>query len=269
MLKARRALLAALTVTYAIISSGVAEASPVTVRMQGTWNVQYQYLGGNPNVVPLTVPSSFEAMLLFDVGKASPWYVQVGTSYITEYGPPQMSSSVLSYGPANPFGYSNPSSFTLLSRHDYAVPPNPPAPFESYQFVNRDYVQIRDATRTENWSYGLEFHSGNRNISLAELKIATADEFLKILQQAQDDSTSFYTSFWNYTFETPPIYGPPVTYTGGIGLSGSARITSVSAIPEPSPIYLVLAALLPMALRSRLKVPTRLSRIIARHRIPD
>lgn len=238
--------LATLTATCIITIASAANASPITVQMQGTWNVQYEYMNDGANVVPVTVPRSFAATLVFDIGEVSAWYVDPGRSYITEYGPPTMSSTVTSYGPSNPFGSSNPSRFTLLSRDDYAVPPSDPAPFQSYQFVNRDYVQVQDETRTQNWSYGLEFHSGNQDISLDELGLATTDGFLAMLRHAQDNSVSFYTSFWQYTFETPPLYGPPVTYTGGIGLSGSARITSVSAVPEPSTMTLLLGGILPL-----------------------
>lgn len=237
----------------AVSALGSAHAALVTVQMQGTWNVQYEYLGAGANVVPVTVPSSFAATLVFDVDDKSAWYVDPGRSYITEFGAPAMSSVVAHYGPSNPFGSSNPSSFTLLSRHDYSVAPAAPAPFQSYQFVNRDYVQVADQTRTQNWSYGLEFHSGNQDIAFDELKLASASDFMSMLEQARDNSTSFYTSFWKYTFETPPVYGPPVTYTGGIGLSGSARVVSVSAVPEPSSAVLLVSglALLTFRLRAR------------------
>lgn len=233
------------------LANGGAHAALVTVQMQGTWNVQYEYIGAGANVVPVTVPSSFFATLAFDIDDVSAWYVDPGGSYITEFGAPTVTSDVTSYGPSNPLGSSNPSSFTLLSRHDYSVAPAAPAPFQSYQFVNRDYVQVADQTRTQNWSYGLEFHSGNQNISLDDLKLASAVEFMSILEQARDSSASFYTSFWKYTFETPPVYGPPVTYTGGIGLGGSARIVNVSAVPEPSSIVLLLSGLAPLAFRRR------------------
>lgn len=233
------------------LASGAAHAALVTVQMQGTWNGQYEYLGAGANVIPVTVPSSFAATLVFDIDDVSAWYIDPGRSYITEFGAPTMTSDVSSYGPSNPFGRSNSSTFTLLSRHDYSAAPAVPAPFQSYQFVNRDYVRVDDQTRTQNWSYGLEFHSGNQNITIDDLKLASAAEFMSILEKARDSSASFYTSFWNYTFETPPAYGPPVTYTGGIGLNGSARVVSVSAVPEPSSIVLLLIGLAPLAFRLR------------------
>lgn len=233
------------------LTGGAAHAVPVTVQMQGTWNVQYEYLGDGANVVPVTVPSSFAATLVFDIDDISAWYNDQGRSYLTEFGTPTITSDVSSYGPSNPFEPSNPSTFTMLSRHDYSVAPAAPAPFQNYQFINRDYVRVDDQTRTQNWSYGLEFHSRNENITLDDLKLSSVAEFMSILEQARDSSASFYTSFWKYTFETSSVYGLPVTYIGGIGLSGSARIVSVSVVPEPSSIVLLLIGLAPLACRYR------------------
>jgi len=233
------------------LASSAAHAALVTVQMQGMWSVQYEYLGANVNRVSVSVPRAFAATLVFDLDDVSAWYIDPGRSYITEFGAPTMMSDVTSYGPSNPFGLSSSSAFTLLSRHDYSTPPSAPAPFQSYQFVNRDYVQVTDPSRTQNWSYGLEFHSGNQNIALDKLSLASAADLMSILEQARDSSAAFYTSFSKYTFETPLVYGPPVTYTGGIGLSGSARIVSVSTVAEPSSIVLLLIGLAQLALRLR------------------
>ncbi|MCR5867731.1 PEP-CTERM sorting domain-containing protein [Aquincola sp. J276] len=249
-------LIAAALVT-AVSGLGSANAALVSVQMQGTWNVQYEYLGSGANVVPVTVPISFAATIVFDIDQVSAWYVDPGRSYITEFGAPAMSSGVANYGPNNPFGSSNPSSFTLLSRHDYSIAPAAPAPFQSYQFVNRNYVQVADQTRTQNWSYGLEFHSGNQGIALDDLKLASASDFMSMLESARDSSTRFYTSFWKYTFETPPVYGPPVTYTSGIGLNGSARIVSVSVVPEPSSVVLLVSGLALVTSRLRARSASR------------
>jgi hypothetical protein len=223
------------------LTSG-AQAALVTVQMNGTWNTQYEYLGANPNLVPITVPISYVVSFTFDIDSINAWYVDPYRSYITEFGGPAMSSVVTSYGPNNPFGTSNPSAMTLLSRNDYSTPPASPAPFQNHQFVNRDYVQIADQTKTQNWSYGLEFHSGNSNIALENLGLASASEFLAILELSRDSSVNFYTSYWKYTFETPPVYGPPVTYTGGIGLNGTSQIVSVSRVPLPSSLALAIIA---------------------------
>lgn len=236
----------------AALADGAANAALVTVQMQGTWDAQQQYLGDGTTEVPLTVEKSFSATLIFDIDDISPWYIDPGRSYVTEFGAPTMTSDVSSYGPVNSLGPSNSSTFTLLSRHDYSDAPATAAPFQSYQFVNRDYAVVADQTRTQIWSYALEFHSGSQNITLDSFKLASAADFMSILENARDSSEYFYTSFSKYTFETPPAYGPPVTYTGGIGLSGSARIISVSAVPEPSSLILFLTGLAPLAFRLRI-----------------
>lgn len=241
MLPLLRPLTVSLVALVASCATVSARAQLISIEMQGTWHVQYEYLGGGANIVPIAVNPSYTVTLVFDIGTPALWFIEPGKSYLTEFGQPTMTSIATSYGPPNNLGVSDPSAFTLLSRHDYSEPSEAPDPFQSYQFVNRDYVWIDQENRTLNWSYGLEFHSPNESIELSELQIATAGEFLSILTAAQNNSMPFYTSFWKYTFEVPSTYGPPVTYTGGIGLSGFAHITSISIVPEP-PIHLQLVA---------------------------
>lgn len=217
-----------------------AQAELLQLQMEGAWNVQYEYLGSGANFVQMSVPVAFTATITFDPSAAAAWYSDLPNHYVTEFGAPTITSSVLDYALKNPYSISVPSAFTLLSRHDYSVDPLPSAPFENYQFVNRDYVSQYLADKTQNWSFGYEFHSTNSDISLDDIKLVTGDTFTEILRDAASEGRLFGASFWSYTFETGIPYAAPATYTGGIGLGGYARIASVSfvapmnQIPEPS-----------------------------------
>lgn len=232
-------------------------ASLIKVDFEGSWHAQYEYLGDGVKIVSTNTPVNYSISVIFDVGNPSSWYEQPGQSYITEYGSPEMISIVSTYGPKNPFEESNPSQFTLLSRHDYAVLPQSPDPLQSYQFVNRDYVQVFTGSQTLNWTYGLELHSPNLTLPIDELKIAGSGDFSTLLDNAMSSGVEFYTSFWNYTFETGPSYQPPVTYTGGIGLSGNARIVRINSVPEPSTLILLLSGLSLIRFRNRVKARSR------------
>jgi hypothetical protein len=133
---------------------------------------------------------------------------------------------------ANPFGTFNPHPFAMAYSFDYGDPPL----HEGVQVQFRDWQY--ECPENIFWSYGFGLYGTTYGALPVGLFTFTPESFPGALENLKMARQEFYFSEASYLFD-----GSTANYLGGIGYNGSGSITNITAIPEPSTLFLLSSGL--------------------------
>lgn len=232
----RKCILAAL-----LLFGVTAKAMPVVVAFSGQWSSQTSTGVGGTLEVPIGVPIDFQVKMTIDPDISTFDTFAINANYMTRFPSVTVDGAVIRYGMANPYDPSYAKgSFATVSRYSASY-----APYK-IESQNLGYRELSGKSFADGgsgqWEKKLWISSSNLPVSV--IRPINSVDLMDSFSNAITEQRQYVIAYENSAavYNTSMAIGYPYTgYIAGMTLSGYAQITSISAIPEPTTAYLLLA----------------------------
>lgn len=262
-------LLHRIVLTSLLFSANTAAlATEISIQLEGQWTQENVFFNPSPSVgISTGIPVNFSVAVTFDPSRSTYNPAYPGGMYTTQSGvnlympaspyssfnfiQPRVTSSIMAHGVENPYAangvdYSS-GAYQEMQAFAYSSGDSQLIPNQKLEFYTSAWSSQSQGTFSASWNNYFRLQSPVWGILPSDMQTMNESALFNLFSRALRDGETFSASFISDTMTA----SPQMMIQSHIALMGSARITSISTVPEPESLTLVLAGLFAFFLRKR------------------